>query len=375
MNRQQRKKLETARGEAITMRRIFSRISANCVYKVRDLGPDALAGVSEDWVIYLPPRLFEDDVSTTTLALILCHEFEHCLRGHLEGVSRREPHDARLDNIAQDMEINSQYIELYKREPILEGVVYASLIGMPDHLHWNTYRAHLPKAPPQPQDGHYGEDGDGLDECRRETVRRRTASDYVKGKYGRHPGDGKGYRQWADDILGKGKVPWNVVLRRAVRRSMVTTRGSRHRSWRRFSRITQSSGYQVLVPSSCDSVPTVDVVLDTSGSMGKEDIALALAEIRSIAKNSANSKLICVDAEAYEAQPLRGSGKVTLRGGGGTDMRIGLEAATASSVVLITDGFTPYPETKPDYDLIVLITTQEGLSSAPDYAKVICIGE
>jgi predicted metal-dependent peptidase len=48
------------------------------------------------------------------------------------------------------------------------------------------------------------------------------------------------------------------------------------------------------------------------------------------------------------------------RGGGGTDMRVPLAHATQFEpevVILITDGYTPWPAREPDYPLIVVCTT------------------
>jgi predicted metal-dependent peptidase len=54
------------------------------------------------------------------------------------------------------------------------------------------------------------------------------------------------------------------------------------------------------------------------------------------------------DAEAGPAQLVRSASEITLVGGGGTDLTVGIDAAVQSSprpdlVVVITDGWTPWP--------------------------------
>jgi len=65
--------------------------------------------------------------------------------------------------------------------------------------------------------------------------------------------------------------------------------------------------------------------------------------------------VIACDAEAHQAQRLRSLSAVDnlrLKGGGGTDMGAGIEAALALRprphvVVVITDGDTPWPSERP----------------------------
>ena len=77
--------------------------------------------------------------------------------------------------------------------------------------------------------------------------------------------------------------------------------------------------------------------------------------LRSLGVARRDLRVVCCDAEAYEAQTVRDLGKVELAGGGGTDMGRGVEAAAALRpaphlIVVLTDGFTPWPPAPPPRD-------------------------
>jgi len=69
-----------------------------------------------------------------------------------------------------------------------------------------------------------------------------------------------------------------------------------------------------------------------------------------------------------------------LQGGGGTDMGVGIAAAgqlrpTPKIIVVLTDGFTPWPDTLPKgvESMIVCLTVGDSLATAPSWAKKILI--
>jgi predicted metal-dependent peptidase len=100
----------------------------------------------------------------------------------------------------------------------------------------------------------------------------------------------------------------------------------------------------------------VAVVVDTSGSMSDPMLGQALGEIGGVLPGIGiarrDLRVVCCDAQAYEAQTVRDLGRVTLAGGGGTDMGRGVEAAAAlrpkpDLILVLTDGFTPLPSAPP----------------------------
>jgi predicted metal-dependent peptidase len=109
---------------------------------------------------------------------------------------------------------------------------------------------------------------------------------------------------------------------------------------------------------------SICIIVDTSGSIGAEELSQALAEIRAVAEQTQPETLrvlaadtrVVSDEEVDWDSPLN----LTFDGGGGTDMRVPLEHVeqyNPAAVVLITDGYTPWPTSEPPYNLIVCCTT------------------
>jgi predicted metal-dependent peptidase len=95
--------------------------------------------------------------------------------------------------------------------------------------------------------------------------------------------------------------------------------------------------------------------------------------------------IIACDAEAYPAQQVRSRGdveRIELRGGDGTDMGAGIQAAAMTRpaphiVVVFTDGYTPWPETKPRKvdSVIVVLSTAAKHAAVPDWCTTILLEE
>jgi len=107
--------------------------------------------------------------------------------------------------------------------------------------------------------------------------------------------------------------------------------------------------------------PTVAVVVDTSGSMSPDDLAQCIADIASLTRSVAGAaggvpvRVIPCDAAAGPMSLVRTKAdvpRIELTGGGGTDMRVGIEAAAnlrpmPEVIVVLTDGYTPWPSAPP----------------------------
>jgi predicted metal-dependent peptidase len=96
----------------------------------------------------------------------------------------------------------------------------------------------------------------------------------------------------------------------------------------------------------------VVIVVDTSGSMSDDDLASALAEVagvlRGVGVRGNRVTVLSCDAAVHVARRVARAEELDFAGGGGTDMRVGIEAALAQPqrpdvVVVLTDGFTPWP--------------------------------
>lgn len=157
------------------------------------------------------------------------------------------------------------------------------------------------------------------------------------------------------------RVNWQSVLAGVVGRSMSSrVRGNRYATYKRPNRRRQGGPF--VWPSREDNKPTVHVAVDTSGSMGRDDYAHAVAEIEGILRASASGAAIGfygVDTQMSE-RPRMVSHVRDLKafGGGGTDMSVpyvwmaGEWAAGGKrrrelpdAHVLVTDGWVDWGET------------------------------
>jgi predicted metal-dependent peptidase len=159
-----------------------------------------------------------------------------------------------------------------------------------------------------------------------------------------------GWRRWADQIL-EPVVDWRRVLAGAIREAVAWAAGAVDYTYRRPSRRTAALR-GVVLPSLRRPMPAVAIVIDTSGSMGEDDLAAALAEVtgvlREVGVGGNRVTVLSCDAGVQTTARVTSAQQVTLAGGGGTDMRAGIQAALTlpdrpAIVIVLTDGVTPWP--------------------------------
>ena len=162
-----------------------------------------------------------------------------------------------------------------------------------------------------------------------------------------------GLLRWAQ--TAPSVIDWRRVLAAEIRRALKRTAGSSDFTFARRSRRSAALP-GVILPGLFRPSPEVAVVVDTSGSMGPDDLAEALGEVDGILSRSGLASrrvpVLACDAKVGAITLAARASDVELSGGGGTDMRVGLEAATRlrprpDVVVVLTDGYTPWPEASP----------------------------
>lgn len=163
-------------------------------------------------------------------------------------------------------------------------------------------------------------------------------------------GSARGYGAWAASKITPPQVPWQQVLRQAVRTAVQRRRGAADYSYSRPSR--RASAVQgVVLPSMHESVPQIAVVLDTSASMGSQRLQAAVNEIEGVCRAlSAQVRLVQVDALVQADVTVQSLSGITVKGMGGTDMNVGIRHVVASqkrkpvdAIIVVTDGDTPMP--------------------------------
>lgn len=188
----------------------------------------------------------------------------------------------------------------------------------------------------------------GIEKGQGEVLRELTAQDiqdHVK-TIGSVAGTWEG---WAEKALTPPVVPWQQVLSRYLRQCIEMSIGAHDFTHRKPNR-RQSAYGNIIMPASYRPKVEVGVVLDTSGSMSEADLSAALCEIDGILRAAqANVQVVCCDSQAHAAQNVSNARTVKILGRGGTDMTVGLRAASKGFpvphvLVCLTDGYTDWPQ-------------------------------
>jgi len=197
--------------------------------------------------------------------------------------------------------------------------------------------------------------------------------------------------RWADELLHP-KVNWRKELAGSFRASLSNISGRKDYLYTRPSRrqgaMRQGNTELILPAMRKPAPPPVAVVVDTSGSISREDIIDFLSEVDGIARANGVAHglyVIPCDAAVGPIQKIKSRGMIEnlqLPGGGGTDLVVGIEAACKITpiprvLIIFTDGYTPWPsEINQKLDkVIVCLTTEHAKSDVPDWAEVIMIKE
>jgi predicted metal-dependent peptidase len=164
-----------------------------------------------------------------------------------------------------------------------------------------------------------------------------------------------GLERLVNEVL-QPKVPWADVLRNFMQSTSRDDESWSRRN-RRFTEVYLPDSYSLRLGSLC-------VIGDVSGSISDEDWAQVMAEVLAMAERTQPEvlRLVTADTDVTGDVVLDRDAitRTAMVGGGGTDMRVPLEYVEQYSpdvVVLLTDGYTPWPDCEPPYPLIVCCTT------------------
>lgn len=340
----------------------------------------AYMGVDQQWRVYYDPKVLEL-WNKVDFATGLVHEIGHVLRDH---GGRRGSRHAQLWNLAGDAAINDDICSPLK---LLDSDFHPTKSQLPLGQTEEFYYDHLLKSAKQVkvkccgsgadgqakpwEKGGQGEDGvEGVSPEQAEMIRKKVAEDIKASPPGKVPA---GLQRWADQTLNP-QVPWQTLLMRHIKRGGQVTAGCTDYTYSRRSRRQLPN---VILPRMVARTPRLACVVDTSGSMSEGQIGLALAEVKGIGRACGyDTSVFFVDAEVADRTTTTClSGKV--RGGGGTDMRVGIKAAMDGRpkpdvVVVLTDGYTPWPKAKPACEVIACLTASaEGRAGVPGWMRVV----
>ncbi|WP_067812923.1 vWA domain-containing protein [Nocardia inohanensis] len=354
--------------------------------------------VDARWRCYVGPEFVARN-EVPALAGALIHEVSHLLRAHFERAERlAEPAHPLLVNIAQDCEIND---DLVADELVLPaGALLPATFELPEGRMFEEYvrsiRAELERQSgsgaggfgdnelPQRLAERYGFDigappdcgatpgGRGWEaEAGRDTpavhpaeaaALRKTTAEAVRAHDRTAGSVPEGWRRWADHTL-EPVVDWRIKLGGGLREAISWAGGAVDYTRRRPAR-RGAAVPEVVLPALARPLPRVAVVIDTSASMGADDLAVAFAEItgilRGVGLGAERVTVLTCDAAVHTVRRITRIEEIELRGGGGTDLTIGIEAALRlphrpQVIVVLTDGYTDWPTAAPGARVIAVL--------------------
>ena len=159
------------------------------------------------------------------------------------------------------------------------------------------------------------------------------------------------------DDAGTNKVPWREVLHRFLDMS-----AKNDYSWSRPNRMFAAAG--VYLPSlHSEAMGPIDVVIDTSGSIGQDQLDAFGAEIIAISQllKPERVRVIYADADVNHVDVFEGGEGLAFKayGGGGTDFRPAIAYAADEppvALVYLTDMYGAFPE-HADFPVLWCATT------------------
>lgn len=363
-------------------------------------------GVDDRWRLHVNPAKLRE-WTIPQVAGVLLHEVSHVVRDH-SGRARTagaagDDVTARLWNLAADAEINDDL--LWAGVELPENPVTPALLGLPSEKVAEFYYAALvqgeeppPVEGPDCGSGCHGDGSQadeamtvplppGLSEIEAMLLRRRIAiavSMTASRQAGLIPG---GWVRWAEAIM-RPQLDWRRLLAAKIRSCTAAVAGSADYS---YSRPPRRRVPKVVLPTLRRPAPRVAIIVDTSGSMEDQQLRSAWTEVhgclRTLGIRRDMLTVYAADAEVHRVTgPL--ARKIALIGGGGTDMAAALEHVTERRprpdlVVVITDGLTGWPKTRPVPAVIVALvpsavaqpdaTAKTTMPDVPPWARVVHI--
>jgi predicted metal-dependent peptidase len=348
-------------------------------------------GVDRHWRCYVNAE-FVEATPVPELAAVWIHEAAHLLRAHhdrADNLPAEYRHDHHRVNVAEDCEINDDLVA--DGLPLPDNRVDPHKLGLQPGLLFEAYLPDIPRTRyglecgsgahghPMPWDLE-GPAAAGVGPVEADAIRRTTAEGIRAQQRSRGTVPG-GWQRWATAVL-EPTIDWRRALAGAVREAAAWASGAVDYTYRRPSR-RAAAMRGVVLPTLRQPVPRVAVVVDTSGSMAEEDLRDAMGEItgvlRAVGIGGNRITVLACDADVHATRRVSSVDQVVLAGGGGTDMRVGIEAAlrgpeTPHVVVVLTDGGTPWPDAPPSSARVIAALIGADPLPPPAWIETVRVG-
>ena len=371
---------------------------ASGIFGARVVAAPGIATVAVDsgWRLWADPELTAT-WSAPEFGSVIVHHVCHLLREHgpRAGLAGVRPEESSTWIRSADAEINDDLIPAGLQLPA--DPVLPHHLGCPPGQLAEQYFAAGRAAESGPDPGSASQDGSGTLDCgsgadglgrpwqsgqpamlppwQAGLLRRLIARQIMTARQaGNVPA---GLARWAAEVLAP-KVDWRRALTAELRKAVADTAGAVDYTYRRPSRRAAVAG-NVVLPALRRPVPEVAVVCDTSGSMSDDLLAACLAEVEGLLNAlglARRMRVLACDTAAGPVRRVSSARQVELVGGGGTDMGAGITAAATlrprpAVIVVLTDGFTPWPDSAPRGSKVVFGLLGDDAPEAPDWARAI----
>jgi predicted metal-dependent peptidase len=354
-------------------------------------------GIDDKWRVYVNPAYVLKCAKEDTLVGEVIHECLHPTLRHKPRALAIHATDAKHWNRCGDAELD-QRIEEIGGVKLVENRIQPEHLGGTDKMTAEElYRLPRPKSPkgggkgepgtcgggsgatgkPAPWEKPKPGSGPGITEAEADLIRAAVAHDVRKFVEARGRGSvPAGILRWAEEFGEPAPVDWRSLVSARVRYAIDSRRGAAP-SYARPARRTIPGG--LVLPVHRLPIPNIFLVLDTSGSMGDDDIGAGLACVWDACEVLGRVSVVSCDADASEPVEIRHVDELQehLRGGGGTDMCVGIDRAAErnpDAIVVVTDGDTPWPEDEPDVPLVIVLT-RDTHCDIPPWADVVRVPE
>ena len=389
LSREAQRRLQAARLWIAANRPYYSKAVFSC--PVIPAAAPARVGIDERWRIYANSEFLES-LTVERAAVELIHVLNHALRDHAQR-ARNASVDAMTApawNAAADCEINDDLCE----DDLIEDDdwLFPETLGMDEFMPAEHYYRHLLDngVPVQVNiecgsgchshhvDHELDADTEALSDFDRTLLKRTVASAITDHQKAHGAGSvPEGLARWAQQTLHP-KVNWRQQFASALRSSVHHKTGTADYTWQRPSRRQQPQD-PVLRPAMTRPVPSIAVVVDTSGSMGDDELDQALTEISAIIATVVpgdSVRVLSVDTDIHTDQHIYNTNQIHLEGAGGTNMATGIAVAAENkpdAIVVITDGFTPWAPTRPPGArcVIAALTDDYCIDRVPEWIQAI----
>jgi predicted metal-dependent peptidase len=348
-------------------------------------------GIDRSWQVHADPNVL-GNMTVEQLGRLLIHLSGHAIRDHASRARQlgvAEDNQRARWNRCADAEINDDLLAddlVPDVAPDLPRTLRCAPGGLSEAYYEDA------RDGPRRWDCGSGADGcdrpgDGagrIDPQQAQLLRLSVAAE-IQRENAREPGSVPGgWLRWAESVL-PSQTDWRRVLAAEVRSAVAAVVGKVDYTYRRPSRRAHLNP-NVVLPTLRRPIPDVAIVCDTSGSMHDRLLSRALAEIEAVLTRAGlrqtQVRVLAVDTDVHAVGRVSRAAQVQLAGGGGTDMGSGIERAAAlrprpSVVIVLTDGYTPWPDQPPPGIRVIVGLLTEGARPAgwspPDWARTVLI--